>query len=245
MKRNFIFGTAGEDGLRGPSGPNAPVSHDVIFGFASGDNLTGMDGNDVLFGGPGNDFLFGDFTPHIYDSYRDGRGEAAFRALSDYGPGNDRLFGGPGEDRLYGEDGNDVLHGGNGPDELRGGGGNDKLIGGRGEDMFIVAVTEDESDGRDTILDFQPGEDSLLLWLIDGHRVEYDMFDFLDTNGDQVVDGDDDFTRVVHWRKGSVIKIDLSQAFNEFAGTDVYARGEAQVIVHHVSQLTADDFGIA
>jgi len=80
--------------------------------------------------------------------------------------GEDRLVGAGGNDRLYGQAGDDALDGGAGRDRLKGGagadrlegdGGRDRLIGGKGEDTFVFR----ESDGRDTIRDWTPGEDRL------------------------------------------------------------------------------------
>jgi len=75
------------------------------------------------------------------------------------GAGDDTLDGGGGDDDLTGEDGVDVLSGGNGDDLLSGGKGNDVLTGGGGDDFFVLA----SSDGTDTITDFQPESDLILL----------------------------------------------------------------------------------
>jgi Ca2+-binding RTX toxin-like protein len=82
--------------------------------------------------------------------------------------GNDTILGGEGEDVINGNQGNDVLHGGQGNDQvwgnlandtLWGDLGNDTLAGGKGSDHFMLMP----NTGTDTILDFQSGQDLLLL----------------------------------------------------------------------------------
>ena len=73
------------------------------------------------------------------------------------GPGADTLCGGRGNDRLFGGSGQDHLSGGAGDDWIEGGAGNDLLDGGAGADSFVF------EGGCDRILDFAPGEDSLLI----------------------------------------------------------------------------------
>lgn len=111
-----------------------PPTDGTIVGTARADTLAGIQIADVMTGLTGADRLFG-------------------------ATGDDRLFGGAGNDRLAGQGGNDVLRGGTGDDVLLGGAGTDRLLGGDGADVFQFAT----GDGRDTVLDFQPGEDSFLL----------------------------------------------------------------------------------
>ena len=79
---------------------------------------------------------------------------------------DDSLNGWGGSDQLLGKAGNDTLNGGGGKDRIKGGGGDDILGGGQGRDtlmgnggrdIFVLAVRQ----GRDTILDFKGGVDSL------------------------------------------------------------------------------------
>jgi Ca2+-binding RTX toxin-like protein len=74
------------------------------------------------------------------------------------GAGPDLLYGGGGADMLVAGDGVDHLFGGSGDDRLQGGAGDDVLKGGAGRDVFLVGEAR---SGRDTILDFRPGEDVL------------------------------------------------------------------------------------
>ena len=80
--------------------------------------------------------------------------------------GNDSLVGGGGADELMGSSGNDILIGGGGADELMGGSGNDILIGGSGADDFLLGngkAYRKKNLGTDTIKDFQPGVDNIIL----------------------------------------------------------------------------------
>lgn len=110
---------------------------DKVFGGAGEDFIDGGDGRDKLFGGSGADEIDG-------------------------GNGNDKLSGGSSDDRLDGEDGNDKLIGGAGRDFLVGGEGNDKLRGGGDVDTFYFAPLLERDLGRDTILDYNPAEDSIM-----------------------------------------------------------------------------------
>jgi predicted extracellular nuclease len=76
------------------------------------------------------------------------------------GAGNDRLNGGNGSDSLFGKAGDDRLDGGNGDDFLAGGDGRDILVGGRGADTFFF---DGPAQGPDTIQDFKPGDDLIML----------------------------------------------------------------------------------
>ncbi|MBD2096714.1 phytase [Trichocoleus sp. FACHB-591] len=73
--------------------------------------------------------------------------------------GSDRLEGLSGDDLLRGGDGDDTLLAGDGNDILLGGAGLDQLTGGRGRDQFQLV----DSEGIDTITDFEIGRDLLRL----------------------------------------------------------------------------------
>ena len=131
-----IIGNTGADILLGGDGNDAidgGGGNDIVSGGAGNDNLLGGDGDDSLDGGSGNDGLNG-------------------------GNGNDRLDGDIGDDTLQGAAGADRLTGNTGNDALLGGTGNDVLDGGSGTDLFVFSAQA----GRDTIADFNPGEDIIL-----------------------------------------------------------------------------------
>ena len=74
--------------------------------------------------------------------------------------GNDAMLGGTGNDKLYGGAGNDTIRGGAGNDVIYAGPGNDTLYGNGGEDRFVFDYrATDGPDTRDTIKDFEDGED--------------------------------------------------------------------------------------
>ncbi|HWL58712.1 MAG TPA: CAP domain-containing protein [Paracoccus sp. (in: a-proteobacteria)] len=157
-RNDMASGAAGHDWMAGNAG------HDTLNGGAGNDRLIGGAGMDLLQGGPGNDTQQG-------------------------GAGNDRLIGGDGNDQLRGElgadhlagqtgndwligaAGNDTLNGGTGNDTLRGGAGNDLLVGEAGADVFLFHA----GDGQDTIRNYQPGMDRLMLdaTLVDGGAIAF------------------------------------------------------------------------
>ncbi|MGF1502329.1 MAG: calcium-binding protein [Paracoccaceae bacterium] len=75
--------------------------------------------------------------------------------------GDDAVYGGFGRDQLDGGAGEDTIDGGFGADLIRSGDGNDVTSGGKGPDRFVFA--EGESDGAETILDFDVHDDQLVL----------------------------------------------------------------------------------
>ena len=95
------------------------------------------------------------------------------------GAGDDSAHGGDGADSLSGGAGDDALHGNLGNDRLDGGAGADTLFGGWGDDTIRAGAADvvTGGEGRDVIMldgqgiageaaeimDFQPGEDSLLI----------------------------------------------------------------------------------
>ncbi|RYY24507.1 MAG: hypothetical protein EOP62_16800 [Sphingomonadales bacterium] len=74
---------------------------------------------------------------------------------------NGTVNGGAGNDVLLGGIHADTLIGGDGADALFGGGGADQLTGGAGADLFIYAVGDSIVGARDTITDFQTGQDRI------------------------------------------------------------------------------------
>ncbi|WP_108887577.1 calcium-binding protein [Pseudoprimorskyibacter insulae] len=78
-------------------------------------------------------------------------------ARHDGTPGADRLTGGALDNLMLGQGGNDTLSGGPGDDTLIAGAGYDTLTGGAGADVFVLEAGRT----RDTITDFQPGQDRI------------------------------------------------------------------------------------
>ncbi|WP_313528254.1 calcium-binding protein [Shinella sp.] len=154
--KNQLFGESGDDTLFGGSGDDTlsgGAGKDTLNGNAGKDKLLGGTENDVLNGGSDNDQLFGESGNDTLN------GDA----------GDDTLSGGTGIDSLSGGSGNDKLSGDSGGDSLYGGLGADTLTGGTGEDRFIFKVTQEsnDADGRDTITDFNKGNDLIDLSMVD------------------------------------------------------------------------------
>ena len=111
----------------------------------------------------GDDYISLSFKADTFDI---GRGNDIL-----YGrQGNDTLYGGKGNDTLKGNQGDDVLRGGQGDDDLYAGSGKDKLTGGKGADRFRWEVDYADTGlslggPRDTITDYNPAEDTIVLEL--------------------------------------------------------------------------------
>ncbi|WP_281981277.1 calcium-binding protein [Thalassorhabdomicrobium marinisediminis] len=126
---------------------------DILRGEGGDDTLLGQGGDDILFGGTGADTLEGGAGA---DSLSGEAGNDILRGEA----GGDTLLGGAGHDRLSGGSGDDHLIGGTGRDTLWDGAGEDSLTGGDGADVFVLG----QDGARDTITDFDPGEDRLDLF---------------------------------------------------------------------------------
>jgi Ca2+-binding RTX toxin-like protein len=114
----------------------------TLIGTPNDDNWTGGEGDDTLNGFNSQDILQG----------------LAGDDLLDGGDGDDRLFGGEDNDTLLGGSGQDRLFGEAGDDLLDGGAGDNILNGGLDSDIFIVST-----EGKNTIVDFEDGQDRLKL----------------------------------------------------------------------------------
>jgi Ca2+-binding RTX toxin-like protein len=155
--------------------------------------LIGNSGNNVLDGGAGNDKMAGGAGDDIYhvDSARDdvvetlnAGSDTVISSLATYtlgsnvenltlvganaskGIGNslaNMLLGNAANNILSGLTGNDLLDGGAGDDLLIGGAGNDVLTGGNGVDIFRFDSKLSAINNFDTILDFQPSDDTIQL----------------------------------------------------------------------------------
>ncbi len=141
-----VFGGKNNDTLSGE------VGNDQLYGNIGEDRLEGNLGDDSLFGGQDNDILSGNAGNDLINGDKGAD-------LLDGNIGEDTLNGGTGNDILDGGEENDSLNGGDGNDLLLGASGNDTLIGGEGSDQFVVTQTI----GINTIIDFQIGEDILVL----------------------------------------------------------------------------------
>jgi Ca2+-binding RTX toxin-like protein len=108
-------------------------------GTAAADITVGTRFGDSLSGRGGQDRLFGE-------------------------RGRDTIDGGSGKDALFGGNDADLLRGGSGSDTLDGGRGPDTLIGGSGADQFVFSAPAGATHA-DTITDFTPGVDRILLQL--------------------------------------------------------------------------------
>jgi Ca2+-binding RTX toxin-like protein len=187
---DLIYGREGSDNITGGNGD------DYLSGGVGDDIINGDEGNDVIFGDLGNDRIFGgDGIDYIYAGQgidlingEDGddtiyAGDGDDQILG--GNGNDHINGNAGADDIKGEDGDDILYGNEGGDVINGGDGNDQIFGGVGNDILIDGSGSDILDGGigndililtketatsnsvDTINNFNPNEDRIIL------RVDY------------------------------------------------------------------------
>lgn len=217
---NRIDGFDGDDWLNGRGGDDTVFGSDGddrIFGEDGKDALFGGDGSDQLLGGRGADVMEGGAGDDLYsvinadDAVIEAAGGGADRVVSilNYslgaevenltlangaveGVGNklantiqgnalgNTLNGAAGADRLAGNAGDDTLYGGSGAD---------LLFGGAGADVFRAIGP---AVGRDTILDFSAGEDTLSLQNLAGRNgAPLGTFGALDTSGDGTIGAGD------------------------------------------------------
>lgn len=223
--KDTLYGGDGKDDLDGGAGNDklfggddadklaGGLGDDVLDGGDQADVLSGGDGKDTLYGGDGKDDLNGGAG----DDWLDGGDDADVLTGR---AGKDTLCGGDGKDSLDGGAGDDKLYGGEDDDALTGGFGKDWLTGGDGRDTFKFGV----SDGIDTVVDFQKGQDTLDLSLTDL------TFDDLDTSGNGFLDDSDAYVMVSN---GHTI-IDLGASVGGAANHDT-------VTLQNVVGLTASN----
>lgn len=167
---DVLFGAEGMDTLQGGEGDDilhgedgadllsGDEGEDALYGHSGDDTLAGGDGDDTLFGGQDDDTLSGDEGD---DALLGGYGDDTLQG----GAGTDTLFGGDGDDTLTGDDAEnepatDFLNGGAGNDTILAGSG-DIVTGGDGADEVVLDL--DAEDDAVTVMDFQPGQDKLLI----------------------------------------------------------------------------------
>ena len=198
-----FLGGDGDDQFFGSSGPIDP----------SGAIDTGLD----LQGGAGNDYLLG----------------GAFGDYLDGGLGNDNLRGGdlegqPGDDLLLGGPGDDLLYGGQtGADTLNGGWGSDRLTPSNRApgDTFIFECGPEQ--GIDNIgrhgqgAYFHRGLDQILVYGVSEDQI--------DTNGDNVLDHNDD--AVVSGIGSSDLYISFDLPFPGFGGGNLIIQNHTELTV--------------
>ena len=129
--------------------PNATEGADILQGTSVDDTFNGLGGSDQIFGGAGADTISGN------------EGNDALYADA-YSSQTDPALGTDVEgtwNRLFGDTGDDLLVSGAGFDDLWGGSGNDTLTGGAGADWFVF----EPGSGVDTITDFTPGTDNIIV----------------------------------------------------------------------------------
>jgi Ca2+-binding RTX toxin-like protein len=157
-RADLIDARAGDDRVRARDGD------DRVLGGEDDDRVNGNKNSDFIDGGPGDDDLEGGKS---LDRIRGGLGDD--RVVGNRG--SDRLDGGPGDDDIQGSEEDDDVPDSKDGDQLEGGSGNDELRGGPGADSFVYdrfsasneVALSDGSIGRDQILDFEPGEDKIVL----------------------------------------------------------------------------------
>ncbi len=196
------------------SGPNA---NDLLgYSVSAAGDINGDGFDDVIVGVPGDPYGTAPGGGGAYVIFgQDFNG--AIDLLGD--DANNNLQGTAGDELINGLFGNDTLVGSDGNDRLDGGADTDRMIGGEGEDTFVFAFDVSATSNTDFVIDFKPGEDVIELSGFAGVD-----FASLDTNGDNVLDANDD---------------------NVFAVDGLFINmGDANFLqVIGVSQLTEDDIG--
>lgn len=120
--------------------------------------IAGYSGNYYLYGGDGNDYIQGGEKSGNY-LYGEAGNDTIIASQSPFN--TNYMDGGAGNDKLTGgfNGAGDTLLGGSGNDELIGLLGNDTLTGGAGADKFVFNA----NDGVDTITDFTPVDDTIVV----------------------------------------------------------------------------------
>ncbi|NEN92076.1 MAG: calcium-binding protein [Okeania sp. SIO3H1] len=196
---------------------NGFETEDFLSGLGGDDTLNGFDGRDWLVGGGGNDLLRG-------------------------GDDDDILAGRIGNDILLGGDGDDILSGGQGRDRINGGAGNDTLTGGASIDRFIFNTNDTFSTddlGIDTITDFNPGQDLILLDLSTFAAITSDAGEGFSVDGEFAVVESDEAAAT-----SEALIVHSTEAGNLFYNPNGAAEGfgNGAQFANVLPALTADDF---
>jgi Ca2+-binding RTX toxin-like protein len=172
---DHIEGFAGNDQLYGGGGT------DILYGGTGDDLLNGETGADIMRGGPGNDTYVVNSTGDRVDELHGLGGgrdavassvtfdlagvavQGSVERLSLQGAGNVNGFGNALDNSISGNSGANQLVGRSGDDILNGRLGNDTMVGGPGSDTFLFATPPNSTSNRDTIRDFNPADDTIML----------------------------------------------------------------------------------
>jgi Ca2+-binding RTX toxin-like protein len=130
-------GKDGQDGATGPQGPAGPA---------------GQDGKDGATGPQG---------PAGQNAPSPAAPAQAKQADFIGNSGSDSLYGNEIDNAIHGMKGSDKLFGFDGDDTLIGGNGNDDLYGGEGNDVFVFDYKPHAKTNKDSIKDFQAGQDKV------------------------------------------------------------------------------------
>ena len=164
---------AGTDTIAGFENLTGSAFNDTLTGNATANILDGKGGDDLLNGGAGTDTAhYGSATAAVTVNLSlagaQNTGAAGVDTLVSLenliGTAfHDTLTGSSGNNVLNGLAGNDTLTGLDGHDTLKGGLGNDTLTGNSGADSFVFNQALNATTNKDTIPDFSPVDDTLLL----------------------------------------------------------------------------------
>jgi serralysin len=179
-----VYATDFDDTVTGSDQDNTLLGYggnDLLAGLEGNDSLRGEIGTDHLFGGRGNDVLNGGAGADILDGgeghdsadYRDTTTGVVVNLAANTASGGaaegdsflsiENIYGTDHEDILTGSDQDNTLHGYNSEDVINGGLGRDVLCGGSGRDCFVFDTTLQSPGNIDRILDFEIGQDSIVL----------------------------------------------------------------------------------
>jgi Ca2+-binding RTX toxin-like protein len=179
-----VYATDFDDTVTGSDQDNTLLGYggnDLLVGLEGNDSLRGEIGTDHLFGGRGNDVLNGGAGADILDGgeghdsadYRDTTTGVVVNLAANTASGGaaegdsflsiENIYGTDHEDILTGSDQDNTLHGYNSEDVINGGLGRDVLCGGSGRDCFVFDTTLQSPGNIDRILDFEIGQDSIVL----------------------------------------------------------------------------------